>query len=93
MSDRTENPWMAFAYVPMDEAMPRNEVLQRRAAAGASTSRHATRESAERAAREKLRELRKADASIPWVVCYALPASDGRGHTSDTGCCYRIKGD
>ena len=52
-----------------------------------SLSTHATRESAEHAAREKLRRLAAVDAGVPWVACVANPHRDGEG----SGACYRIE--
>ena len=93
----SDNNWMAFVYrgdqleraqeIGIDEAQHEGDRLLEAADFNSSSSMHATRESAELAAREKLRRLREVDASIPWVACVAYPLQD---QSPEAGSCYSV---
>ena len=85
----SENNWMAFVYrgdrqervqsIGADNAQHEKDRLLEAADFNSSSSMHATRESAEHAAREKLRRLREVDASHrngnPMGCMRGVPAS------------------
>lgn len=94
----SDNNWMAFVYrsdrqeraqsIGIDETQHEKDRLLEAADFNSSLSRHATRESAELAAREKLRRLREVDASVPWVACVAYPDED---LSRNQGTCYSVE--
>ena len=95
------NNWMAFVYrddfherahtIGSVEAQHERERLLEAADFNSSSSSHATRESAELAAREKLRRLREVDASIPWVACVAYPHEALEDLSRNLGTCYSVE--